>query len=154
MVTGTDGVFKLGDPNMFNDSISVVRRSAKPPVERFSPGQQPTSGPGFDPFGGPDKDVQQLIELVFDQEVELPLLHGFYGPDRGVGLADMCYAIRNKRRPRCHADIGYHAIEIIHAIQESCNTGKIYEMTTKCERPAAIRTSALSASGQEDTLND
>ena len=73
---------------------------------------------------------------------------------RGVGLADMCYAILNNRRPRCHADIGYHAIEVIHGILESARTGKTYEMTTRCERPAPIRTSALSASGQEATLDD
>jgi hypothetical protein len=66
----------------------------------------------------------------------------------------MCYALLNNRRPRCHADIGYHAIEVIHAIQVSCQTGKIYEMTSKCERPAMIKPSAFSITGQERSLDD
>jgi predicted dehydrogenase len=159
MVTGSDGVLKLGDPNGFSDTITVSRRGANPPRLMIAPGQQPTSGgspgPGGPFGGGSDPDAQQLIEFMFEQEVQLPLLHGFNGmSDRGVGLADMCYALRNNRRPRCHADIGYHSIEIIHAIQESGKTGKVYEMTTKCERPAAIRPSALSETGQEGVLDD
>ena len=55
---------------------------------------------------------------------------------------------------RCHADIGFHAIEVIHGIQESCKTGKIYEMTTTCERPKPIAPSSLSATAQERMLDD
>jgi hypothetical protein len=66
----------------------------------------------------------------------------------------MCYAIKNNRRPRCHADIGYHALEIIHGIEESSKTGKIYEMTSKCERPAPLAPSAYSFTAQEKTLDD
>ena len=105
-------------------------------------------------MAGDDDDVQQLVEFSLPQTVQLPLLHGFSDSLRGVGLADMCYAIKNGRRPRLHSDIGLHAIEIIHGIQESCKTGKIYEMTTKCERPAALRPSAVSATCQEAVLDD
>ena len=150
MVTGTQGTMTLGDPNMFGDNISVTRPGAK-----FSFAQlgQKKRISWWD-YDENDHDVQQLIEFTDSATVELPLLHGFTGLDRGLGLADMCYALRNNRRPRCHADIGYHAIEIIHGIQESCRTGKIYEMTTRCERPAMIATSAYSDTCQERTLDD
>lgn len=155
MVTGTQGTMKLGDPNMFNDTISVTRSGAKPQKEFMMPGMQPKSGPGMGMEA--DDDVQQLVEFSMSSlptTVELPLLHGFYDSVRGVGLADMCYALRNGRRPRCHADIGYHSIEIIHGIQESCKTGKIYEMTSRCERPEPLPVSAYSASCQEATLDN
>ena len=71
-----------------------------------------------------------------------------------LSLADMCYALLNGRRPRCHADIGLHACEVIHAIQESSKTGKIYEMTTRCDRPAPLPTTAWSATCQEAVLDD
>ncbi|MBE6954885.1 MAG: Gfo/Idh/MocA family oxidoreductase [Ruminococcaceae bacterium] len=151
-VNGTDGTMKLGDPNMFSDTISVTRAGAKPKNE-FLSGLTPTSGPSF-LKSDDDDDRQMLAEFTMEQTVELPLLHGFYESSRGVGLADMCYAIINGRRPRCHYDIGLHAIEVIHAIQESCKTGKIYEMTTKCERPAPIAASAFSATGWERSLDD
>ncbi len=152
IVTGTDGTMKLGDPNMFNDRISVTRPGAQPPIDRLLPGMQPNNaGAGA---AEEDDDVQQLAEFTRAQTVELPLLHGFYDSCRGVGLADMCYAMLNNRRPRCHADIGFHAIEVIHGIQESCKTGKIYEMTTTCERPKPIAPSSLSATAQERMLDD
>ncbi len=151
-VTGSDGVLKLGDPNMFNDSLYVTRIGANPPIVRLAPGEQPKDVMAM--MAGDDDDVQQLVEFSLPQTVQLPLLHGFSDSLRGVGLADMCYAIKNGRRPRLHSDIGLHAIEIIHGIQESCKTGKIYEMTTKCERPAALRPSAVSATCQEAVLDD
>jgi len=151
-VTGTEGTFTLGDPNMFNDSIYVSRPGANPPIIRLKPGEQPHDD--FAMAAGDDDDVQQLVEFALPQTVQLPLLHGFSDSLRGVGLADMCYALLNGRRPRLHSDIGLHAIEIIHGIQESCQTGRIYEMTTKCERPAPLRTSAYSATCQEAVLDD
>ena len=151
-ITGTEGVFNLGDPNAFSDEISVERVGAAPSPEAIFAGQMPTSK--MENFLDDENDDQQLGEYNPIQKVKLPLLHGYYASSRGVGLADMCYAILNGRRPRCHYDIGLHAIEVIHAIQESCKTGKIYEMTTKCPRPAPIRPSALSQTCQETTLDD
>ncbi len=154
VVTGTDGTMYLGDPNSFCDVLTVTRRGARPERERIMPGMTPGARGPVAQGGEVDDDRQQLNEFTREQNVELPLLHGFYESSRGVGLADMCYAMRNGRRPRCHADIGYHAIEIIHGIQESCKTGKIYEMTSRCERPAPIAPSAFSVTGQEATLDD
>ena len=147
-VGGTQGYMKLGDPNMFTDTLVVTRAGANP-----GGGSQTNAIPvrGDDPN---DNDRQQIAEFVPEQAVQLPLLHGFYEQSRGVGLADMCYAILNNRRPRCHADIGLHAIEVIEGIQISCRTGKIYEMTTRCERPAPLRTSAYSVTCQEAVLDD
>ena len=152
VVTGTDGTFYLGDPNSFCSEISVMRRGAAPQTERIVPGQTPSSGSGA--RVEVDNDRQQLGEGVSAQRVTLPLMHGYYSSSRGIGLADMCYALINGRRPRCHYDIGLHAIEVIHGIQESCETGKVYEMTTRCDRPAMIRPSAYTLTGQEHTLND
>lgn len=152
VVTGTDGTMKLGDPNCFGGDVFVSRVGADPIAERLVPGQTPSSG--FDDEEEEDPDEQRLCESLPIQTVKLPILHGFHSGNRGVGLADMCYAIVNGRRPRCHCDIGYHSIEVIHGIQESCKTGKIYEMTTRCERPAPLRASALSETGWEATLDD
>ena len=151
-ITGSDGIFYLGDPNSFADTIGVLRNGAAPSGEGIRPGEMPRSEVGV--IGDDGTDNQKLGESIPDAYVTLPILHGFSSSSRGVGLADMCYALVNGRRPRCHYDIGLHAIEVIHGIQESCQTGKIYEMTTRCERPAPIRPSALSETGQEATLDD
>ncbi len=152
VMTGTDGTMYLGDPNSFRDEIRVRRFGVKPSREAISPGQMPKSEIG-NPAAG-EADEQCLGDPMDDGDVALPILHGYSESSRGVGLADMCYALLNGRRPRCHADIGYHSIEIIHAIQESARTGKVYEMTSRCPRPEPLPTSALSATAQESTLDN
>ncbi|MBQ8893871.1 MAG: Gfo/Idh/MocA family oxidoreductase [Clostridia bacterium] len=151
-ITGTEGVLNLGDPNSFSSLISVTRAGADPKAEKIAAGQTPTSQT-MKPQDN-EEDIQNLGEACPTQTVQLPILHGYSSSSRGIGLADMCYALLNGRKPRCHYDIGLHAIEVIHGIQESCTTGRIYEMTTRCERPAPIRPSALSLTGQEATLDD
>ena len=151
-ITGSDGIFFLGDPNSFASDISILRNGAAPDGEGIRAGQMPKSNVKI--YGDDGTDNQKLGEPIPDAHVKLPILHGFSSSSRGVGLADMCYALVNGRRPRCHYDIGLHAIEVIHGIQESCQSGKIYEMTTRCDRPAPIRPSALSETGQEATLDD
>lgn len=151
-VTGTDGTLKLGDPNMFNSPLMLTRPGANPPVEWVRPGEQPKMAGAA--AQAADDDIQTLGEWTPAQEVQLPLLHPFYDSLRGVGLCDMCYALINGRRPRCHNDIGLHAIEIIHGIQESCKTGKFYEMTTRCPRPEAVPMSSACKTGQEAALDN
>lgn len=159
MVIGRDGSLKLGDPNMSNDRLELTRANSQLPVFKFMSGEMPANmgmrGGATPPWvAAGDNDVQQLCEVSPYQTVSLPILHGYTQSARGIGLADMCYAILNNRRPRCHADIGYHAIEVIHGIQESCKTGKIYEMTTRCPRPEPLKPSMLSETAQEATLDD
>lgn len=55
---------------------------------------------------------------------------------RGLGVADAAYAIRNGRAPRCSGELNRHVLEATLGIVESSETGKTYEMKTKCERPA------------------
>lgn len=57
---------------------------------------------------------------------------------RGIGVADMAWAIRNNRAHRCSAELGLQAIEIIDGIGISCKEEKMYHMTTKPEQPAMI----------------
>ena len=148
-VGGDQGYLILGDPNMFGQLIYVSRPGAQPPTPT-----RLVSIRSLTRTRKKDDDVQQLAEFTPEQKVAASELHGFYDSLRGVGLADMCYAILNNRRPRCHADIGLHACEVIDAIQESARTGKIYEMTTRCERPAPLATTSWSVTCQEAVLDD
>lgn len=94
VLTGTQGTLKLGDPNSFCSPISVVRPGANPTPEWIVAGQTPQSaGAKTEEV---DNDRQQLGEANPAQEVQLPLLHGFYTSSRGVGLADhvLCSAQR------------------------------------------------------------
>lgn len=149
--TGTDGVLHLGDPNGFGGEIFLERVGIEA-VEGFSfVNGEVRMDDGVDAIrmGG------QLGEgFAQATKLKLPLLHGYGTSSRGLGLAETAYAIRNNRRARIDADMGYHAMEVIHGIIVSGETGKTYEMTSRCERPAPIRPSSLSVTGQEATLDD
>lgn len=80
---------------------------------------------------------------------EIPLTHGYIDDLRGIGVADMAWAIHNNRPHRCSAELGLHAFEVVNGITKSCNTGKIYEMTTKCNRPAPLPSGYISGTAAE-----
>lgn len=82
-------------------------------------------------FGGPLK-----VELKGSKEsFEFGLTHAYADNSRGLGAADAAYAIRNGRTARCNAEFALHTFETACGVIFSCDTGKIYDMTTRCERP-------------------
>lgn len=69
----------------------------------------------------------------------LPVNFAYDKNSRGLGLADMCYAIRDGRKPRCSGEQALHMLEAATAMMYCADKdGKIYDMTTTCERPAAF----------------
>ena len=86
-------------------------------------------------FGGP----VYLKRNGKEDRVSFPLTHGFSeGCCRGLGVADMAWAILNNRPHRAHGDMGFHVFEIIHGIWQGTQTGKVHEMESTCTQPAAL----------------
>lgn len=83
----------------------------------------------------------------------LPFTHGFRENSRGIGVADMAYALKNGRTPRVNAEIGLHAFELIHGVWSGTETGIIYEMTTTCSQPRALMAGDFGPA-QEHVLDD
>ena len=54
---------------------------------------------------------------------------------RGVGLAEMIYSIRKKKKHICNGNLSLHVLNIIEGIHKSSKNGKKYYIKTKCERP-------------------
>jgi predicted dehydrogenase len=69
----------------------------------------------------------QEVELTHDSEVE-----------RGIGVADMAYALRSGRPHRANGDVALHALEIMRAFEKSSVAGAHVTLSTTCERPAAL----------------
>jgi len=86
-------------------------------------------------FGGPVR-LKRNGESEF---VSMPLTHGYAtGCCRGLGVADMAWAITNNRPHRAHGDMGLHVFEIIHGIWECSKTNKAHIMECACDRPAPL----------------
>lgn len=88
------------------------------------------------------------------QPCEVPFTHGYPVNSRGIGVADMAWAIRNNRPHRCSGEIGFHAFEVVNGVQESCRTGKVYEMTSHVDRPAPLPTGYVSGTAAEACLDN
>jgi predicted dehydrogenase len=113
-------------------------------------------------FGGPVK----LLVNGGKEYIDMPLTHGYSGEERafrmpgsqeqdfmammwaasrrGIGVADIAWAIRNNRAHRCSAELALHAIEIVHAAVECDRSGKVYEMTSRPDRPEALPSGFIS----------
>lgn len=135
-VQGSDATLEMFHPNFYSGKIILKRLNAKTD-EANNIGLQMSEGYRPDPVN-----------------MELPNLYGYCDNNRGLCVADMAYAIRNKRRPRIHYDLGLHAMEIIHGMLESNDTGNTYVMKTKCERPQPRKIGVDQETAQEITIAD
>lgn len=64
--------------------------------------------------------------------------HGFPHDSRGVGIAEMAWAIRLGRKPRTEARLGLHCLEVLTGLKESSEKRGYCHLQTACERPAAL----------------
>jgi predicted dehydrogenase len=114
-------------------SFDVFGGSQLPRIEVYG-----TTGtlsvPDPNTFGGPIY-VRRQGE---DKWTEIPMTHGFTDNSRGIGVADMAYAILNNRPHRANGELAYHVLELIHAFHLASDQGSHYELSSNCERPEAF----------------
>lgn len=92
------------------------------------------SVPDPNTFGGPVR-----LRRNGDPEwKEVPLSHGYSEQARGIGAADMIYAIKTGRQHRANHELAYHVLDLMHAFHDSSREGKHIELESSCERPAAL----------------
>ena len=54
---------------------------------------------------------------------------------RGVGLSEMIYSIKKKKKHKCNGELSLHVLNIIDAIHKSANKNKKQVINVKCEKP-------------------
>ncbi len=85
-------------------------------------------------FGGP----VQIRRGGENEWVDVPLTHGYAQNSRGIGVADMAYAIQEGRPHRASGALGYHVLEAMHGFHDASAQQKHYQMTSTIERPAPL----------------
>ena len=69
----------------------------------------------------------------------VPHTHDFNGTDfRGIGVAELAYAMRNGRKARSDASLAYHFLEASAGLIESGETNCFHIMESTCEQPAPL----------------
>ena len=80
-----------------------------------------------------------LLRRVSEQEWhDVPITHGYTEQSRGIGIADMVYAIREGRPHRASAELAYHVLDTMVAIEESSEHGMHIKLASSCLRPAPL----------------
>ncbi len=100
----------------------------------------------------PNNFGESVYIMKDGNKYEFPLSHPYRDDSRGVGAADIAYAIRTERAPRLSFEMGYHALEVILGIDESCKTGVRKEFSTTFERPEPISTEFYWGTTEERSL--
>ncbi|MDQ3871601.1 MAG: Gfo/Idh/MocA family oxidoreductase [Chloroflexota bacterium] len=58
--------------------------------------------------------------------------------DRGIGLAEMAFAMRAGRPHRAGRELAYHVLDVMSAIYDSAQSGRRVDIVSTCDRPAPI----------------
>ncbi|MAS33374.1 MAG: oxidoreductase [Anaerolineaceae bacterium] len=84
-------------------------------------------------FGGPVK----VRRAGADAWSEIPLSHSA-DVQRGIGVADMAYALSTGRQHRASGELAYHVLDVMLAVDEASQSGQHIDITSTVERPAPL----------------
>ncbi len=73
-----------------------------------------------------------------DGWVDIGATAGYVDSGRGYGLADLALAVAEDRPHRAGDELALHVLEIMEAVQQAADTHASVELTTTCDRPAAV----------------
>ncbi|MDA3962757.1 MAG: Gfo/Idh/MocA family oxidoreductase [Planctomycetota bacterium] len=60
------------------------------------------------------------------------------GGQRGAGPADIAHALVSGRAHRASGDLAFHILDVMQSIVEAGHQGRVIDIASTCERPAAI----------------
>ena len=95
------------------------------------------SVPDPNTFGGPVK-----LKLPGQKDwKEIRLTHKYAENSRGVGVADMAYALTAGRAHRACGEMAYHVLDVMHAFHDASEGGREVVLDSTCRQPAPLPTS-------------
>ena len=75
---------------------------------------------------------------------EIPLTHST-DVGRGIGVADMAYALAHGRPHRASGDLAYHVLDVMCAFEDASRTGRHIDIESTCIQPTALPPGKLDA---------
>ena len=85
-------------------------------------------------FGGPVR----LWQPDTREWRDVPLTRPYAQNSRGIGVADMAYALRSGRPHRSSGALGFHVLEAMHGFHDASSQDGHYLMSSTVERPAPL----------------
>jgi predicted dehydrogenase len=69
---------------------------------------------------------------------DVPITHPYTENWRSIGVADMACALLSGRKNRASGALGYHVLDIMHAVHDASDAGTHVALESTCERPAGL----------------
>ena len=117
-IYGTEGTLLLPDPNYFGGKIKIIRKEKV--LDSLN-----LYGEDNEPYSTSYEDLQEIPQ-IYMQPMEYI---------RGLGVLDMAYAMVYGRKHRTNEELIYHVTEAMLSFDEAVRTGRVYNMTSTCDRP-------------------
>lgn len=92
------------------------------------------SVPDPNTFGGPVR----LRPAGSKEWQEVPIPFHYTANSRGLGVADMAYALRSGRAHRANGDLAFHVLDIMEAIHIASDESRHVRLSSTVERPAGM----------------
>jgi predicted dehydrogenase len=92
------------------------------------------SVPDPNTFGGP----VCILRAGSREWSEMPLIYGYAENSRGLGVADMAYALCSGRPHRANGNLTYHVLDIMHGIHDASREDRHVIPESTCQRPASL----------------
>jgi predicted dehydrogenase len=124
--------FAAGPVGTMITSFDINGGSQLPRIEVYG-AQGTLSVPDPNTFAGPVR-LKRAGEKEWQ---DVPLTHSA-DVGRGIGLADMAYAIRSGRPHRASGELAYHVLENMEALLKASAEGRYLPIESTCTRPEAL----------------
>lgn len=103
-------------------------------------------------LGDPNLFGDSVILEKNETSTQIPLYFPYKTNSRGIGVADMAWALRTSRPPRISFEMGYHALEIINAVIECSRDREVKLLSTEFERPVPLGADLYPGGAEERSL--
>lgn len=111
-------------------SFDAFGGSSLPPIEVY--GSEGTLiVPDPNTFGGTVL-IRKKDEWEFN---EISSTHQYTDNNRGLGIAEMVYAIQNNEPHRANGEMAYHVLDAMHGFHDASNNASFYHMESTCVKP-------------------
>lgn len=121
-----------------NDVLATVHFNGES-IQDENPHVEIYGTEGILDMGNPNEfDSPVWIQKALSEKICFPFTHGYFKNSRGVGAAEMAWALRKKRPNRASMEMAYHVLEILHGMSDSAENGIRYGLKSTFTMPEVL----------------
>jgi predicted dehydrogenase len=131
-----EAVAETASASLLTESGIVASLTFVTGGDAYRPGIEVMGTDGFMTIGDPNMfDWDVTVWEGRDTQEKIPFSFDFGSNSRGLGMAEMAVAIEENRPHRASAEVAYHVLDVLLAVEESARLGRRIKIESTCTRP-------------------